>query len=452
MKTTYQAGTLTYTRNGLLILSFWLLWGDFAFNFFESIFGRFLPIYLKELNASNTVIGLMTGSIAGLVNVLFLPTISQWADNFRSRLGRRIPLLYIFAPLTVISLIGVGFAPELGQWLFRGPLARWNTAFAEGTLILGLVCIFVVGYHFFNMILVNAYNWLIRDVVPLEVMARFLAWFRVIGTVSSVLFLWLVFPHLLTHRREICLGVGLLYLIAFFLMCRFVKEGEYPPPPPKSERPGLLKSFLLYFKQSWTVPLYRHFFIVNFLVMAAIGCANPFIVLFAKNTLSLEMASLGGVFSWTAALSALLYFPFGWLADRYSPIHVAIGALVGMTLIALSAPFWIHSSNSFLVYSLVAEIPLVAWRLGSIAVAMKIFPSEKFAQFSSGLNVFGCGALILGNWLIGILMDSFDSNYRYAFVWFGICCLLALPSMVLVLKGWRQHGGPGNYTAPLPAA
>jgi|GEM_PF-4579585 len=64
MKATYQAGTLVYSRKGLLILSFWLLFWDFAFNFFEAIFGRFLPIYLKDLQASNTVIGLMPEALA----------------------------------------------------------------------------------------------------------------------------------------------------------------------------------------------------------------------------------------------------------------------------------------------------------------------------------------------------------------------------------------------------
>jgi hypothetical protein len=47
----YHAGTLRYTLQGLIILSLWLRWGDFAFSFFESIFSRFLPLYLKDLHA-----------------------------------------------------------------------------------------------------------------------------------------------------------------------------------------------------------------------------------------------------------------------------------------------------------------------------------------------------------------------------------------------------------------
>src|SRR5437667_3052 len=116
---TYEAGTLRYTRRGLGILFVWLLWGDFAFTFFESIFGRFIPLYLKDLQASNTLIGVMTGSFVGLINLFFLPNISRWSDAFRSRLGRRIPFLYVVAPLTVASLILVGFAPEIGAWLHQ---------------------------------------------------------------------------------------------------------------------------------------------------------------------------------------------------------------------------------------------------------------------------------------------------------------------------------------------
>ena len=177
----YRTENLTYTLRGLLVLSFWLLWGDFAFNFFESVFGRFLPIYLKDLQASNTLIGVMGGSFAGLVNVLFLPGISRWSDDLRTKLGRRIPLLYVITPLTVGAVVAVGFAPEIGDWLFLHFSMYLPASVTKVGLILGLMCVLTVSFHFFNMVLVNAYNWLIRDVVPLAVMSRFLAWFSIVG-------------------------------------------------------------------------------------------------------------------------------------------------------------------------------------------------------------------------------------------------------------------------------
>lgn len=448
----YVTENLTYTKGGLFVLSFWLLWGDFAFNFFESVFGRFLPIYLKDLQASNTLIGVMTGSFAGLVNVLFLPGISRWSDNLRTSIGRRIPLLYAVTPLTVGALVAVGFAPEIGGWMFDGLPVQLPPLITKQGWVLGLLSLFVVSYHFFNMVLVNAYNWLIRDVVPLEVISRFLAWFSIVGTVSGALFLWFVFPHLMTHRREIFLVVGIFYIIAFFIMCRNVKEGTYPPPTPPEVRPNVLKTFVVYFRECLQIPLYRHFFIVYLLVAAALNCAGNFITLFARETLGLDMMGMGHIFAWTAAISIIFFYPLGWLCDRFSPMHVALGAIGTICCGAVLASLFVHSQNGFLVYSVAFSLPTVAWALSQRATSMKLFPVEKFGQFSGALNVFGCGSLIVGNILIGALMDMFHSNYRAAFFWTAIISAAAIIPMVLVIRGWKQHGGPAHYRAPLPSS
>ena len=447
---TYHTGSLTYTKGGLFVLSFWLLWGDFAFNFFESVFGRFLPIFLKDLQASNTLIGVMTGSFAGLVNVLFLPGISRWCDNLRTSIGRRIPLLYVITPLTVGAVIAVGFSPEIGGWIFDRFSLRLPASVTKGAFILGLISVLVVSFHFLNMVLVNAYNWLIRDVVPLVVMSRFLAWFSMVGTVSGALFLWFVFPHLLTHRKEIFLAVGIFYLVAFYLMCRMVKEGKYPPATPPEDRPGILKTYVVYFRECLQIPLYRHFFIAALLVTMATNCAGNFITLFARETLALNMGDMGHIFAWTAAISLVFFYPVGWLCDRFSPMHVALGAIISLCLGAILAHTFVHSQNGFLVYSLAFSLPSAAWGLGLKATSMKLFPAEKYGQFSSGLNVFGCGALIVGNFLVGALMDLTHSNYRMAFLWTAVISASAIFPMILVIRGWQQHGGHDNYVAPMP--
>ncbi len=446
----YRTENLTYTKSGLFVLSLWLLWGDFAFNFFESVFGRFLPIYLKDCHASNTLIGVMTGSFAGLVNVLFLPGISRWSDDLRTSIGRRIPLLYVVTPLTVVAVIGVGFAPEIGDWTFQHCSRFLPPSVSKVALILGLLCVLTVSFHFFNMVLVNAYNWLIRDVVPLEVMSRFLAWFSIVGGISGTLFLWFVFPHLIAHRKEIFLAVGLFYLVAFFLMCYRVREGEYPPPTPLENRPGIMKTFMVYFRECWQVPLYRYFFIVALLITAALNCAGNFVTLFASDSLGLNMEVMGHIFAWTSAISIIFLYPIGWLCDRFSPMHVTIGGIIGLCLGSALALLLVRNQSGFLIYSLSFSLPGMAWNLGLRATSMKLFPLEKFGQFSGGLNVFSCGAMIVGNILIGYLMDLTHSNYRMAFLWtVGISATAIFP-MILVIRGWKHHGGHENYVAPLP--
>jgi len=447
----YRIGTLSYTLRGLVVLSLWLLWGDFAFTFFESIFSRFLPLYLKDLHASNNVIGIMTGSLAGVVNILFLPNISQWSDHYRGPWGRRIPFLYVVTPLTVVSLLAVGFAPEIAEWVRSHILLHFTSSVSTNAIVLPLLCVFVVSFHFFNMVLVNAYNWLLRDVVPQELMARFLSWFRIVGTVSSFLFLRFVFPSVISHRKEVFLSVGLFYLVAFLLMCWKVKEGEYLDLAATIEdRPGILKSFFLYFRECLSEPVYRNFFIVYVLVVAAITCSGPFSVLFARDMLGLDMDTMGSVFAWGAAATALAYFPIGWLCDKFSPFSVTLGALIGLVLGSVLAFYFVANRASLLVYIIVFTIPSVGWALGSIAATMRLFPAEKFGQFSSGLNVFACGALILGNYLIGTLMDLTHSNYRMIFLWSAALYALAIFPMFWVYRDWKKLGGPHHYVPPLP--
>lgn len=69
---------------------------------------------------------------------------------------------------------------------------------------------------------------------------------------------------------------------------------------------------------------------------------------------------------------------------------------------------------------------------------------------SRGLNVFGCGALIVGNILIGVLMDLSHSNYRMAFLWTAVISASAIFPMILVIRGWKKHGGHESCVAPLP--
>jgi maltose/moltooligosaccharide transporter len=434
----------------MMMLSVWLLWGDFSLQFFEAIFSRFLPIYLKEFQASNTLIGVMTGSFAGLVNVLFLPGISRWSDNFRSARGRRIPFLYVVTPILVITLMLFGFAPEIGGWLFDHFSIRLPSWITKHGVILGLLSLLMVGFHFFNMVLLNVYNWLVRDVVPMPVIARFLAWFRIVSTISSIFFLWFIFPHLLTRRREICVAIGLFYLVAFLLMCSRVKEGTYPPPASDAKSTGVFKTFVVYFRECLQIPLYRWFFLVNLLVVLALNCAGSFTTLFVKETLGLDMGNMGHIFAWTAGASALVYFPAGWLCDRISPMKVALGAIILISLGAIGAYMMVDGKKAYLVYSLLYAVPLACWSLSASATAMKLFPPEKFGQFSGGLNVFACGGLILGNVLVGLLIDVAQNNYRVAFLWTVVLAASAIIPMILVIRGWKQHGGPDNYVAPMP--
>lgn len=445
-----HAGTLTYTRKSLLILSFWLLWGDFSFSFFENIFGRFIPLFLRDLDAPNWLVGVMTGSLAGLVNIIFLPNISRWSDSYRSRWGRRIPFLVVVAPLAVFSLLCIGYAPAIARFL-QPTIALVLPQKADETLItLSLLCVFVVAFHFFNMVLINAYNWLLRDVVPNNIMARFLSCFRIVGTTSSIIFLWYVFPHVLSHRVTVFNCVGGFYIFAFLLMCWNVKEGEYPPVNENDKRISVIQSFVTYFRECLSIALYRNYFIAYVLFVIASSCIGPFTTLFMRERLHMNMEEMGFIFAISSMASLLVFYPIGWMCDRFGSLLIMRGVLILHITVYLGAFFLVNNKTGYIIYSMLAALPAMAWSLSSFAASVSLFPQEKFGQFSSGLNVFGCGVLIGANFAIGALIDLFHNNYAIAFLWSAAFGAMALIALVFVFKEWRQHGGKDHYIAPLP--
>lgn len=447
----YRAGTLRYTLGGLAVLFGWLLWGDFAFCFFENIFGRFIPLYLREYQAPNTMIGLMMGSISGAMNLLFLPGISRWSDECRSRWGRRIPFLTVATPLAVGSVILMGFAPEIGVILHDRVTHAWWPGLELGTVVLGLLGFCVAAFHYFNMVLVNVYNWLIRDVVPPELIGRFLSWFGMVSLGSAALFNWFVFPYLLSHRREICLSIGLFYLVVFLLMCRKVKEGEYPPPPKREKVANPLMAYFVmygrYLRTCLSVPIYRDALISHTLVSVAV-CAGPFYVIFQRETLGVSMEDLGKLFSIFGVVSALLYAPAGWIIDRFSPFRVALATGPALLAVGLLAFFFNVDQHTLIFFMTVGTLATVPATLASQAITMKLYPEAKFAQFYAAQNILGFGLAIAGNYAIGRYLDFFHSDYRMVYLWSGFWSLLSYLLFLKVYRAWRRLGGPERYAAP----
>ncbi|MDR2675670.1 MAG: MFS transporter [Opitutaceae bacterium] len=448
-KKIYTAGALRYTTGGVVMLFIWLLWGDFCFSIFEEIFSKFLPLYMKELKASSTLTGVLTGSLGGIVNVLFMPGISMASDRHRGRRGRRIPFLLWSTPCAVGSLILIGFTSEIGGWL-HALLGGASPGVTVAAVTITMLCVFVAMYHFFNMVLVNLYQCLLRDVVPPALMARFLALFRVVSTGGRFVFSWYVLPHVLTHREWVFAGVGVVYTAAFLLMCWRVREGGYPPPP-EEKPPGYLSTYAVYFRECLTAPIYRNFIFMYACVTAASTCVSPFVILFASETLKLSPEAYGRTFAWGWLAAAFAYVPFGWLCDKVSPMRVAVGALAGLMVSWGIGYFVLQGGTSWLVYWIAVQMfPSTAWNLGFTAVTMMLFHQEKFAQLSSGLNVIGFGSSILGSFLIGLFIDLTGQDYRMIFAWSFCWFALAVVLMALVYRDWKRLGGPDHYAPPLP--
>ncbi len=226
---TYQCGTLSYTKPALAMLFFWLLWGDFCYVIMESVTGPIMQLKFKGLETSNTEMGLILGTIPGIIYCTLNPIISFKSDRYRSRWGRRIPFILFSLPFLILLHVALAFGDRLGFWL-HAHIGFLEKVSANQMAILILGVLGVAG-TFFNTFVTTTFWYLFRDVVPEQLLARFMSWFRLLGLGSAALYQYFIFPYSGTHATQILIGSSIFYL-GFGLMMLNVREGQYPPPPP----------------------------------------------------------------------------------------------------------------------------------------------------------------------------------------------------------------------------
>ena len=450
-------GTLTYTFPGLVLLMGWLLWGDFCFTLMEAVFPAVLPLKLKQLEAPSWVIALIVTGIPGLLNATVCPAVSFWSDRHRGPMGRRIPFILFTIPFLCAFLILLGFAGPMASFLAKHGIV--SDARVAALILCG---VFTVGFQFFNMFVASVYYYLFNDVVPHEFLGRFLAAFRVVGTLSSSLFSFFIFPYSETHFTEIFFWSAILYGVVFFFMCRHVREGEYPSPPAMATnaRSQVTAGIKTFFAESFSQRFYWLFYAWGGL-SAAGGTIMVFQVFFAQSV-GLTLGQLGQFLGAAGILTALLLLPCGALADRHHPVRtmrVAATALpfasvLPIVFVLIPVP----SEWTFIVWCVTygAAAPVAALYIASeLPTYMQILPQERYGQFSSSNAMVRSLAVMAGGVLGGGLLDLLktyttnpDSVYRFIPLWLAGFHALSALFFWLLYREWRRRGGRDGFHPP----
>ena len=388
----YHAGTLTYTAMGLGMLFFWLLWGDFCFTLMEAVWHSIVPLKIKELEAPNWVIGAIMVSIPSVLNTVLNPIISTASDRHRSRWGRRRPFMLIATPFISVLLCGVGFSPDIGRWLFNAGLGQ-ATGWSLGAITIGVIAVTIFLFRIAELFISTVFYYFFNDVVPQTVIARFLALFRVVGTGAGALYNYFVYQHALTHMRTIFVAAGLLYFIGFLMMCLRVKEGEYPPPPPRSKTGhNALAMINNYAKDCLQHRVYILLYLLM-MVYALAGATGAFGV-FLNLSLGLTLKQIGTISAAVGVATAALTYPAGMLADRFHPMRLMLWIKIAMFLLAPLNFIWLFTHyppavNFWILVGLnVVNLPLnLVYASLHMPLFMRLYPREQSGHVhGSGLG------------------------------------------------------------------
>jgi MFS family permease len=444
----YKCGTLTYTRLGLFNLLAWLLWGDFVFNFMEVVAGSMLPLKLKYIGSPNWLIGLVFTTLPAFLSIGITPIIAMRSDNCRGKFGRRIPFLLLSTPFVAICLLFIGFSEKIIAVLNTFELVRNNQA----ACLLIFIAIMIIMFSFFNTIMCNAYIWLINDVVPPELITRFLAVFKIIGIGASASFQFFFFGMAKEYMQEIIIFSAIGYGIIFTLMCIFVKEGSYDKLEPNEY--SFIKKIKVYFAECFTNKMYWYLYLamtfwnINFAVVS-------FRVFFAESV-GLSLDQYGKLMGIAGIISAVCLYPAGMLAEKYHPVRImtiGIWALVAVVPLQLIFLFNVPANFAVILYMILFTIHIAVQTLVNAAVmplGMKIFPAKQFGQLSSAGGLIQAVATITAGLLAGFWLDWLQQgsktldHYRYLPCWVSISLLISGCFMTLLWKEWQKS--PQNTT------
>jgi maltose/moltooligosaccharide transporter len=458
----YYVGTLVYSKAGLAWVFIWLLWGDFCFTMMEAIVPSIVPLRLRELDSPNWILGAILTTIPCILNVLLNPVISTTSDRHRGKYGRRIPFMLFTVPFVAIALCLMGFSTDLGRLLHGliGTQTGWSTA----TVTIGIIAFAMIMFKFSDMFVNTVFWYFFNDVVPHNVMARFLGLFRMVGAAAGALYSWFIYQFALSHMREIFLGAAVLYFVGFGAMCLMVKEGEYPPASKLAKRGDFFGMLKTYARECLQHKIYRYLFLHNIFwnLSTAVGIFGVFLYL----SLGLTLDQLGKVGAAVGVVTMILTYPAGAFADRFHPLRAMFWIKIAIVATAPLGFVWIFTSyppevnfKIFIVFQVIAFPMALIYTATGLPMLMRILPKDKFGQFcsfnaicSAGIGSFsGIAAGLFFDWMKNLFPDAVygkDFAYRMAPLWSLPCLIVGLIFMILLYRTWKQLGGDTHYVPP----
>jgi Na+/melibiose symporter-like transporter len=470
---TFRAGSLVYGVGGLRKVFAWLLGAEVVFTLIDMLEPKVLPVLLQAHGATDQQIGVIIGSVNAVLQLLIMPPIGYYSDRLRTRWGRRIPLIFWVTPFATLFLALTPFAPEITSWLQRFPLTDgWlhHGSIAPVVLCFGVL---VVLYRAVQTVTNVAFFGLLRDVVPETHMGRFLALFRLVGAGSTFIITYWLLGHADTHSKPIFVGVAVLNLVGFMTVCRFVREGEYPPVVENvlrregsSRWQRLVRATRVFVVESYSHPIYIWMYVVRVCLYGALLGLSGFIIFFPQHELGLSLEEVGHLLSWPSLAWLFIAYPVGRLVDSKGAMTVLWHGLVMITVGYVASFFLVVGAKTFFVSSLVTGVGFWIVMLAQLKVTQEVFHPQRYSQLA-GANTIVQSIMIavLISPVAGWVLDQLKGwehtlelpgvgpvvfgPYRLVNLMLGALYGLALIGLYKVRQHWKKLGGPHDYVAPL---
>jgi maltose/moltooligosaccharide transporter len=448
----WTVGTLSYDTRRLGNVFFWMLWGDFCLMLMDAGPGNYLPTLLLDAQgASSATIGLVKGTVIQAMTLLLVAPISTWSDRHRGPLGRRMPFMLYSTPFIAVFLICLGFSPKIAGWMHVHAPHLFG-GIAISSLTIGVISTTYTLYKLFDLFPQAIYYYLLTDVIPHKLMGKFTSWLRVCSTAGSAVFNYFLLGQCAKHPGAICVGVGILYLVTFLLLCLIVKEGKYPPPEPRAHRrlslARIQENISIYSRECYSLGFYWKIYLYNLCFVMAILPMGNFLILYAKHDMQMTEGFFGHVMFYRDLMQIPVFLAMGPIVDRFHPLRAGVVGYILLALSGLSAFLFIGGTKSFIACVMFLYFAVAVYQGCLLALGPRILPRDKYGQFCSANSMVISLGSMAGMWACGKFLDVMQSR-RYVFLWFFCFTTLGAILIWTVFLQWKRLGGDEHYEPPL---
>ncbi|MGE4566001.1 MAG: MFS transporter, partial [Victivallaceae bacterium] len=282
---------------------------------------------------------------------------------------------------------------------------------------------------------------------PRELLGRFFGLFRIVSLVVGCLFNYFLFGYAEKNHAVVFGTLALVYAVGISLLCCFVREGEYPPPPAQEPGKSNWQTGFEYLGRCASSPYYWLLFsmlIVNGLVWLPSGV---FIAFYAKK-LQIDMDYFGKLGAYSYVISMVLAYPLGAWVDRFHPLRCVMVTIGIYSITTLLSGFFICDQRTFAIAMVTQSVVAGIYWTTSASLTMRLFPRSQFAQYgivggflSGTVNFFAVP-------LLGLYLDASGHAYEHTFFIASALSFVALGLMFWYYRYFNAYGGVKNYVAP----
>lgn len=422
------------SMKGYYLTTFLIGLGFFTMGLMDPLYDTYIPIFLSRYIESNAVIGTIM-TLDNMFAIFLIPVFSAISDRTRTRIGRRMPFIITFLPLSAFAFGLIPFS-------------------ALSSLALLIILIFAL--NVFKQSVRGPVVALMPDIIPGEIRSEANGVINTMGGIATI-----VGTIGLAQLMNVKINLpsrgptdnilafplaGVLVIIATLLLFFFVKErnGDHDAKASKEKIP-IMKSLRIIFGEKDK----SAFFVLISLLFWFIGYQGvlPFVGKYSVEVLRTSSGSAALAAGMVGISYAIFAIPSGLIAHRRGRKKTIRTALIGIStvllLVFLHSVFFTGEQSSSTMRMIPFWVLMFLFGMFWVTVITNSFPMLwQMADYANmgiytGLYYFFSQlASIVAPPITGALIDLF--GYGSLFVFAALCMLIAFVLMSRVTRGEPQ--------------